>query len=138
MIEPHCIKTFPGLCASSNTTTVPEGACEISDDVVIRSRNVPECRRGYKATASAGSPLNAIGFKEGQAIALTYDTSSNTGTLRAYNPATKVWTTLIAASTALPRGGVARFRTHGAGTNAARDAPPLRLSIFVSPYLLWK
>ena len=65
-----------------------------------------------------------------------YATSWPLGSQSGPIPPVVVTTTLIAASTALPRGGVARFRTHGAGTNAARDAPLLRLSILANPYLL--
>ena len=94
VVDSHCIKAFTGLYGSSNTVNIPEGACEIADNCVIRFRNVLECRRGYSVTASVGGPLNAIAFKEGQVVAITYDSPSSTGTLRAYNPATKVWTTL--------------------------------------------
>lgn len=94
MLAPHSFNRFPGLYGSSNPTRPPEGSSDIDQDTVRRSLDVAEPRPGFRASAAAGGPLNAIAFKQGQLVAITYDTPSNTGALRLYNPALDSWTSL--------------------------------------------
>lgn len=96
-ISPHSIRRFAGLFGSTNPFgRVPEGACSTLDNCVIRSSDVLEPRRGFKASASCGAPVNALAFKQGVAVGITYDNpgAGVTGTLRKYDPAADAWTSL--------------------------------------------
>lgn len=96
-ITPHAIRRFAGLFGSSNPLgRVPEGALLVADNCYQRSADILESRRGYKASASCAAPINALTFKQGVAVAITYDNpgAGITGTLRKYDPATNAWTTL--------------------------------------------
>lgn len=96
-LTPHSIKRFSGLYGSTNPfSRIPEGALAIADNCVIRSSDVLEPRRGFKASASCGAPVNALTFKQGVAVGITYDSpgAGITGTLRKYDPAANTWTTL--------------------------------------------
>lgn len=96
-LAPHSIKRFSGLYGSSNPySRIPEGACLVADNCVIRSSDVIEPRRGFKASASCNAPINALAFKQGVAVAITYDNpgAGVTGALRKYDPAADAWTSL--------------------------------------------
>lgn len=71
MSTPHYIKRFPGLADSANPYE-SEGGSFIADNVVCRRKNVLEPRRGYDGYAW-NTPVNAIGWKEGKLVALTWD-----------------------------------------------------------------
>lgn len=96
MSEPHIIRQFAGLFASTNAYAVaPEGALELADDCVIRSQAVLSPRRGH-AAVPIGAQISAIGFKEGFALAMSWDNSGTgvTGQLRAVNLTTGVVSSL--------------------------------------------
>lgn len=96
-IAPHAIRRFAGLFGSSNPIgKIPEGALLVADNCYQRSADILESRRGYKASASCAAPINALTFKQGVAVAITYDNpgAGITGTLRKYDPAANAWTTL--------------------------------------------
>src|SRR5467141_4172810 len=67
MLQPHVIRRFLGLYGSVNPLDAPEGAMEVADNCVIRSRDVIEPRRGYTETqpAQQGAVANAIAFLPG-------------------------------------------------------------------------
>jgi hypothetical protein len=92
MLGPHVIRRFAGLFGSSNALEAPEGAADIADNVVIRSPDVLEPRRGYSAVAGT-TPINALAFKQGKAIALTWDAGGVTGLVRSCDLTTGVFTT---------------------------------------------
>lgn len=63
-MTPHTISRFSGLFTSVNPVSgvVPEGAMQVADNLVLRSTNVLESRRGYYASSLApdlggGAPL---------------------------------------------------------------------------------
>ena len=119
MLGPHVIRRFAGLVGSSNALEVPEGAAEIADNVVSRSTDVIEPRRGYAPIASA-LPINALAFKQGKAIALTWDAAGVTGQVRSCNLATGAFTTLPMYPGGFPftqPGGAAAVRTRFLAAN---------------------
>src|SRR4051812_10390985 len=48
------------------------------------------------------NPINAISFKQGKVVAISYDTPASIGTLRTYDPATDTWMTLPMTPGKLP------------------------------------
>lgn len=123
MSQPHVIKQFAGLFASTNAYAIaPEGSLELADECVIRSQAVLSSRRGHAAVA-IGAQISAIGFKEGFALAMSWDNAATgvTGQLRAVNLATGVVTALPMVPGALPfasPGGLSAF-TRFISTNKA-------------------
>lgn len=94
-MTPHVIRRFSGIVAGVNPFAVPEGACETADNCIIRSGELLEPRSGHASFASA-APINAMAFKEGKLVALTWDDSGRgvTGQLRYMNPVTGAFTGL--------------------------------------------
>jgi hypothetical protein len=86
-LQAHSVRRFPGLSGSVNPFDAVEGAAEISDNCTSRSADVLESRRGFSAVAST-SPLQAIGYKQGRLLALTYDDggAQYPGALQSYDP----------------------------------------------------
>lgn len=96
MIAPHQVSKFAGLFDSSNPYKVaPEGAASIADNCVVRSVDTLSPRPGYAAVA-VGATADAIGFKEGSALALTWDDTTRgvTGKLQVVNLSTGVRSTV--------------------------------------------
>src|SRR5438105_15637572 len=95
-LQPHVIRHFAGIANSVNPCAAAEGSMEIADNVVIRSRDVVEPRRGYSQTAAlaGGAIPNALSFKDGKILALSYTTTNLAGGMSSYDPATDAWTAL--------------------------------------------
>jgi hypothetical protein len=83
MLQSHLIKRFAGLMTSpSPYQDAPEGALAVAQDCVLDSHDVLEPRRGHSQVTVLGGVANALAFKQGYLLALTWATSGMTGALK--------------------------------------------------------
>jgi hypothetical protein len=134
-LNPHLVQRFSGLATDTNPFKREiEGAMSVADNCVVAAPDVLESRRGYSALAGYGNgvvfaSIDAIGFKQGQLLALSYNPQQQPGPsgeaagaweLRRMLPAS--WSTLPMFPGALPLsqpGAVAGIGTQFVSANKA-------------------
>lgn len=68
------------------------------------------------------NPIDAIAFKQGKVVTITYETPSSSGTLRSYDPATDTWTVLPMNPGGLPIDSPGNFSAVGSRFVSANRA----------------